>query len=71
MLDQENMRLRQARQQEDLIEKQKLQMMEQIGESLQQEQVMRGTNSTSSVVSATSMERGDDHKLYLLREQPC
>ena len=55
----------------DLAYTEKLQMMEQIAESLQQGQVMRGTNSTSSVVSATSMERGDDHRLYLLREQPC
>jgi len=45
----------------DLAYPEKLEMMEQIAESIQQEQVMRGhsrQNSTSSVVSATSMEVG-------------
>eukprot|EP00092_Neocalanus_flemingeri_P004451 GFUD01004786.1.p1 GENE.GFUD01004786.1~~GFUD01004786.1.p1 ORF type:complete len:913 (+),score=335.84 GFUD01004786.1:66-2804(+) len=45
----------------DLAYPEKLEMMEQIAESIQQEQVVRGhsrQNSTSSVVSATSMEVG-------------
>ena len=45
----------------DLAYPEKLEMMEQIADSIQQEQVMRGhsrQNSTSSVVSATSMVVG-------------
>jgi len=45
----------------DLAYPEKLEMMEKIAESIQQEQVMKGhsrQNSTSSVVSATSLEVG-------------